>query len=376
MVKTVKTAIVGCGTISEKYMENLKNKFSIIDLAGCCDVNVSLSEKMAGKYGIQQMSMEDILNDSSIEMVVNLTPPSVHYSVIKQLLEAGRHVYTEKVLSIEYEQAKELTELAEEKALYLGAAPDTFLGAAIQNAKDIADSGMVGEVKSCHAFVNRDYNTLSEFIPYLSKKGGSIGVDVGIYYLTALLFLLGPVSAVTGMKNKPMERMHRFPFMGNYGETYETEVESILTGMMEFENGALGTVHFNSDCIFPEMPGLTVYGTEGILNMADPNGFGGEVSVLRKGQDTPVIIPSNYGYAEESRGLGAAEMAWAIRNQRKHRANAGLALHAVEILHGFTQSSESGRYYRMQSTFEKIPGLKPGYLDRNYPGNNAEGSIV
>jgi predicted dehydrogenase len=375
MFRPVKTVVLGCGKISEKYIPNLKNKYAIIDLAGCCDVNADNAKKKAEMFGIETYTMDQILSDDTIELVVNLTPPALHYSIIKQLLEAGRNVYSEKVLAINYEEARELAEIANQNHLYLGVAPDTFLGAAVQNANEIVKSGLIGEAKSCHAFVNRDSNTLGEFIPYMQKFGGGIGMDVGIYYITALLAILGPVKNVAGMSFFPGTRVHRFPFTGNVNEPYEVTSESILTGTIEFASGVLGTLHFNADCIFPEQPQLVIYGTEGIVYMANPNEFGGQVSILRKGQNQPVIIPSNFGYGEESRGLGTAEMAWSMRAGRKHRANEQLAVHALEVLHGIFKSGQDHTFYQMESTFDRIPGLKPGYPDVNYPGD-AEGSLV
>lgn len=148
-IQPVKTAIVGCGVISDAYLNTMTHKFKILDVAGCCDLDSTKAQEKAHKYGIKALTMEEILANNSIELVVNLTPPTAHYSVIKQLLEGGKHVYTEKVLSVELEQAAELVKIADQKGLYLGAAPDTFLGSAIQTARYVVDSGMIGDISSC-----------------------------------------------------------------------------------------------------------------------------------------------------------------------------------------------------------------------------------
>ena len=149
-IQPVKTAIVGCGAISDAYLTTMTNKFKILDVVGCCDRNAEKAQATAQKYGIKVLSMEEILADASIEIVVNLTTPTAHYPVIKQLLEAGKHVYTEKVLSVELEHAAELVKIADQKKLYLGAAPDTFLGSAIQTARYVVESGMIGDITSCY----------------------------------------------------------------------------------------------------------------------------------------------------------------------------------------------------------------------------------
>ncbi len=152
-IQPVKTAVVGCGAISDAYLGTMTNKFKILDVVGCCDRNPEKAQGKAQKYGIKALTMEEILADDSIEIVVNLTTPTAHHSVIKQLLEAGKHVYTEKVLAVELDHAAELVKIADQKNLYLGAAPDTFLGSAIQTARYVVDSGMIGEITSCYCCI-------------------------------------------------------------------------------------------------------------------------------------------------------------------------------------------------------------------------------
>jgi len=198
-VQPVKTAIVGCGVISDAYLQTMINKFKILDIVGCCDLVPEKAQAAAEKYDIDVLTMEDILADDSIEIVVNLTTPVAHYPVIKQLLKAGKHVYTEKVLSVELEHAAELVRIANQKNLYLGAAPDTFLGSAIQTARYVVDSGMLGEITSCYCSLTRDSEILNRAFPFTAKAGGGIGFDVGIYFITALLSILGPVKEAYGI---------------------------------------------------------------------------------------------------------------------------------------------------------------------------------
>lgn len=362
-MKKIKTAVIGCGAISDIYLKNLKNRFSIIDLVGCCDLDVARRDAAAEKYEIKALTMEEILADESIELVVNLTNPKAHYVVIKQLLEGGKNVYTEKVLSIELDHAKELVALANEKGLYLGAAPDTFLGCAIQTARLAVERGMIGQITSCVAQNGRDYNMMGQLVPFIPQQGGGIGFDVGIYYITALISIMGPVKAVNGFLKYPSQpRTYEMPGSTRFGEEYNVESETILAGTLQFENGAIGSVQFNSECIFPEQPVVMLCGTEGVLYLADPNNFGGTVYYRAKGSNERIALPPNFGYDENSRGLGVAEMAWSMASGRKPRANKEMAYHALEILHGIAKSNLSGQNYQLESTFEKMPQLKGGFF--------------
>lgn len=376
-MKKVKTVVIGCGVISQIFLENMTKKFTILDVVGCCDLDDAKASKCAEEYKIKKMTMEEITGDHSIEMVVNLTNPAAHYPVIKTLLLAGKHVYTEKVLAVELKEAKELIEIAKEKNVCLGASPDTFLGSAVQTARNAINSGMIGEVTSCLAYCQRDYKSLAELIPYIAQVGGGIGFDLGIYYVTALASMFGPIEKVSAIiKQGNQKGMHYHPRSANFGESYNIEAETIVSGDMLFCNGMIGSVHFTSECIFPEQPGLMICGTEGIIYMADPNVFGGDVFIRTKGSEEKMLLPSNYGFKDNSRGVGAAEMAWAMRAGRKHRANHELAYHSLEVFHGFAESSISEKHYSMTSTIEILPQLPSGYLDSSYLRSDPEAALV
>ncbi len=365
-MKKVKTAVIGCGMISDIYLENATTQFSILDVVGCSDIQPEKASKTAKKYEIKALSMEEILEDPSIEMVINLTAPKAHYDVIKRLLYAGKHVYTEKVLAVGQEKAKELVELAASKNLYLGASPDTFLGAAIQTGRFVLDSGIIGEPTGCLAVLNRDNRVGAEFIPYIAQEGGGIGFDVGIYFTTALSYLLGPVEEVSGfMATRAPMRKHMYPSHDNFDQTYEVACENQMSGSLKYKNGVLGTVLFNSESIMNQYPELTIFGTQGILYLSNPDFFGGDIKVLLRGNAEPVVFPQNHGYAKNTRGVGAAEMAWSIRAGRTPMASKEMALHSLEIIHGIAKSSETGKTYRMETTFERPRALPRGYLEKS-----------
>lgn len=367
MIKPVKTAIVGCGGISDAYLNTMINKFKILDVVGCYDRHPGKVQAKAQKYGIKALSMEEILADASIEMVVNLTTPTSHYPVIKQLLEAGKHVYTEKVLSVELEHAAELVKIANQKNLYLGAAPDTFLGSAIQTARYVVDSCMLGEVTSCYSTLTRDGEIFSRAFPFTAMPGGGIGFDVGIYHITALLSILGPVREVSGVVRTRNPERGDYS-LGHFGESFQIQCENLMAGILQFECGTIGNILFDANSIFtaPERPSLVLFGTMGVMYMADPNQFGGEVKLILKGNNEPFVMQQSHAFSDEYRGLGVAEMAWSLRKNRKNRANKEMAYHALEVLHGIVKSSETKFNQVMGSTFEKMPPIHRGYSGQTY----------
>ncbi|MBQ7886557.1 MAG: Gfo/Idh/MocA family oxidoreductase [Clostridia bacterium] len=377
MIKPVRVAVIGCGQISGIYFENIKKRFSILELAGCCDLNEELAQRMANQYGVPAMTIEEIIADETIEIAVNLTTPAAHYSVIRRLLEGGKHVYTEKVLCVQLEEAKELVRLADEKGLLLCAAPDTFLGAAVQTARYAVESGLIGEVTSCVATLQRDAGLLAEKFPYTANAGGGIGIDVGIYYATALLSILGPAVTVCGMSDTyAPNRRHYFTSRGRFGEPYTITAETLLAATVRFKCGAVGSLHFNSGSIRCEKPNVILYGTQGIVYLPDPNFFGGQVKVLAKGQSEPYVLPHTHAYDADDRGLGVADMAWALRNGRTPRANKEMAYHALEMLTGAIISGESGSFYQMESTFEKQPPIPRGYMGASYAMSEPEAALA
>jgi len=366
-IQPVKTAVVGCGVISDAYLNTMINKFKILDVVCCCDLDAEKAKAKAQKYGIRVLTIEEILADDSIEIVVNLTTPMAHYLVIKQLLEAGKHVYTEKVLSVELGHAAELVKIADQKNLYLGAAPDTFLGSAIQTARYVVDSGMIGDISSCYCALNRDGEILNRAFPFTAKPGGGIGFDVGIYSITALLSVLGPVKEVSGVvRTRKPERPDYA--LEHFGESFQVECENLMAGILQFEQGAVGNILFDSNSIFilPEKPSVVLFGSLGVMYMADPNSFGGDVRVILKGNNEPLTMQQSHAFSNECRGLGVAEMAWSMRMGRKNRANKEMAYHALEVLHGIVKSSETKSNQVMKSTFEKMPPIPRGYSGQTF----------
>ena len=362
-MERMKTAIVGCGSISTIYMESLTNgRFRILELCACSDMDEARMRQSAERFGIRALSLDEVLADESIELVINLTTPAAHYPVTKRALLAGKHVFSEKMIAVELEEGKELVALANEKGLRLGVAPDTFLGASVQTARYIVEKGLIGRPVSCRASVSRNYGIYGEFLPHLYKKGAGIGFDMGGYYLTALASILGPlasVSAYTAISGK--QRVNTRVGAPMFEQHYDLEVPNVLVAAMQYESGVLGTLHMNADSILDERTSLEIYGTDGILLMGDPNQFGAPV-YLQKTNAQPIAFPFTHGFEQNSRGLGAAEMAWSIRAGRNHRASKEMAYHVFETMHGMMLSAESGAAHKMQSTFALPAALPEGYI--------------
>ena len=374
----MKAAVVGCGMISVKYMDSIREQFSVLDVVACTDLDEKRMNDMAEKYGIKAMTYDAILADPEIGMILNLTNPGAHYPITKAALEAGKHVYSEKMIAVELEQGRELVELAKKKGVRLGVAPDTFLGAAIQTARYVVESGMIGKPLSFVISLSRNYSIFSEVLPHLRKRGGSLLFDMGGYYLTAMGSMFGPVRQVaaftaTNDKDRVNYRVDRDGEF--FGQKYEIEVPNIYTATLKYDSGMLGTLHMNSDSIYTETRFLTVYGSDGILYMDDPNKFGGEVRVKKVKADE-FVFPLTHGFKNESRGIGAAEMAWSIFNGRPHRASMEMAYNIFETAHMIEKSAQEGKVMTLGSTFEIPAPLPTGYISSGALSPMAESALA
>lgn len=387
-VRPVKTAIVGCGMISNVYIKNLKNLFYIIDLVGICDVNQEAAGQKAKDYGIDKiLSFEEVEKSEEIELVVNLTGPAAHYEVIKKMLLAGKHVYTEKMMTTDLTKGRELLKLAEERNLYLGAAPDTVLGAGIQTAKGILEKGLIGDVTSCHVSINRNQSLNSEIYRFLRKEGGTLPFDVGIYYVGALLSLLGPVESLTAFGEPAREHQAQLLYCNEYGDSWKIPGYNLMCGILKFASGALGSLHFDGNTVNSEQSIITIYGTKGILKIGDPNTFNGYVKLCLP-EAGEFDLPFTHGYNGANtidpspfdfyghRGIGVAEMAWAMRNRRKNRCSKEYGFHCMEVLLGMEEAAAENKVFYPTARFQMEP-LTPGYYSTIAGGRgDAEMSLV
>lgn len=376
-IKPVKTAIVGCGAISSVYFENLTERFHIVKIKRCCSRNGLSARKKADQYGVMYSTLQEILSDSEIEIVVNLTPASQHESIIRAALEAGKHVYTEKVIAPELETAEELIKLAEKKNLYLCSAPEHFMGSAWQAARELIDRGMLGDVTSVYATMAHNIDSFADTFQFLNEPAGGVGFDYGIYLLTAMTSLLGPVDNVCGMfRTLRTERVHKMTTHPQLGEYYTYENEDMLAACLEFKSGALGTIHMNGNTIMPLPPAFMIYGTEGALSLPNPGTFSGDIKLYRAGNPEAVNWVSAHGLPHDSRGAGVAEMAWAIRMGRPARTDARMGIHCLETLCGLRESSKSCRYYKLKTSCERPKPLPGGYTNMPPLTFDEEGALI
>ena len=374
-VAPVKVGLVGSGAISKSYLSSMINNFSILDVVGCSDIIPERSKNRAEEFGIEQLTNEEIFNNPEIEIVVNTTYPLSHYEVSKAALLAGKHVHSEKMMAVTLDEGRELLSIAKEKGLRIGMAPDTFLGGGLQTARKLIDAGFIGEPLTARAKVIRGYHMRVEVetdrLPFIMSPGGGIPFDMGGYYLHALIFLLGGIRRVTGFaKTRKDTYVYENPRHPKYKESFDYDTTNMLVGALEFEQGCYGTLTTISEA-FGEVPKIEIYGTEGILICGDPNTFGGPIYLKRDNGSwndfPPYEIPLTHGYSDgDYRGIGVADMAWAIRNNRPHRCSAELGFHAFEVVHGIIESCNTGKVYEMTSKCERPEPLPSGYISGTY----------
>ena len=350
--------LVGCGAISGIYFQNLSTLFPNTRIVACCDLNEEKAKAAAQQWNIPKVAtFEEMLADPDIDTILNLTIPRAHYSLCKQALLAGKNAYVEKPLALTYAEGKELVELAEEKGLYLGCAPDTFLGAGIQTCKALIDGGAIGRPVSGAAYMmwwgNEYYRPDADF--YYDVGGGPL-YDMGPYYLTAMVHLLGRAESVFAFGNKAFEQRTCTCEPRN-GAKIDVKVDTTVMGLIRFENGATVSLTTSFDIFGAHsMPKFELYGSEGTMSLPDPNGFGGPVKAAQlfgAFEEKELISP----YFENSRGIGLAEIELARSEGRINHASGRLALHVLEIMEALTVSAKEGRVVKLESSPVHAPAL-------------------
>lgn len=353
-MKTVKIGIVGIGAISGIYLENITNTFKEIEIIGVCDLIRERAEKAVEKYQIPKLyeDMYELFGDPEVDIVLNLTRPYEHYKVTLEALKAGKHVYSEKPLAASLKEGKELMELSRGKGLMLGGAPDTFLGAGIQTCRKLIEDGYIGKPLGAAGFmICHGHESWHPDPEFYYKYGGGPMFDMGPYYLTALVNLLGNVSDVFAMTRTNFPQ-RVITSKEHFNEIIDVDVPTHYVGTMQFESGAIGTLFTTFDVHYNQQARLEVYGTEGTLFVPDPNGFGGPVCLLRPEHGSMQEIPLVFDYKENSRALGLADMAKALRTGRRARANADMTYHVLEIMEGFAESGREKKLIPIASRFE------------------------
>ena len=367
-METTKVGIVGCGNISGIYLKNCQTVFEILEVAACADLLADRAKTKADEFGVTKAcTVEKLLSDPDVRIVVNLTTPDAHASVAGAALAAGKCVHNEKPLPLTRQEGQGILETAGEKRLLVGSAPDTFMGAGLQTCRKLIDDGWIGEPVAATAFMTcHGHESWHPDPEFFYKPGGGPMFDMGPYYVTALVALLGPVRRVTGSARITFPE-RTITSQPRYGTRVKVDVATHVAGVMDFANGAVGTIITSFDVWAANLPRIEIHGTEGSLSVPDPNGFGGTVRLRRAGASEWSDMPHSHGYAENSRGISVADMAYALRSGRPHRASGELAYHVLDIMHAFHDASEAGRHVELTSTCQRpapLPmKLLPGTLD-------------
>ena len=365
MEKT-KIGIIGCGNISNIYCVNGR-KFGL-EIAACADIDLGRAQAKAAENDIAKaLTVEQILADPEVEILVNLTIPSVHAEVSRAILGAGKHVYSEKPLSVSREDAGDLLKLASEENLRVGCAPDTFMGAGLQTCRKIIDDGRIGEpIGVAGWMLSRGPESWHPDPEFFYQPGAGPMFDMGPYYLTAMVSLLGPVRRVTGSARASFpERL--ITSKAKHGQSIKVNTPTHIAGVLDFAAGAMGTLITSFDVHATTLPSIEIYGSEGSLLVPDPNTYGGPVMLRRQGEKAFTEVALEFPNAENCRGMGVADMAFAIRDGRPHRANGAMAHHVLDLMVAFHDASSEGRHVEVTSTTDQptaLPiGLQAGTID-------------
>jgi len=356
--------IIGCGKISQAYFDGAKT-FKVLNILACADLNEATAKSQAEENGCAALSIEALLAHPDIQLVINLTIPAAHAAVSGDVLNAGKHVYCEKPLTVDLEDARKVLALAESKGLLVGCAPDTFFGAGIQTSREIVDSGAIGTIHSGTAFMlSPGVESWHPNPGFYYLKGGGPVLDMAPYYLTALVNLIGPIKRVSAITSKAYET-RTATCKEHAGEVLPVEVNTHASGTLEFHSGAVVTAVFSFDVHAADHSPIQLYGTEGSVKVPDPNTFGGSVESFIASDEPREWKPVELTrpYADNMRGIGAADMACALLSGRPHRASGALACHVLEVMHAFDQSSETGRAIEIESQPERPAALPTGLAE-------------
>ena len=368
MVKVFKVGLIGCGHIAETYFRAHKyfNNFRIIK---CADINHLAAKKCATTYKIKALSVKNLLKDKEIEIILNLTVPKAHFEVSKKALLNNKHVYTEKPMAINLKDGKELLKISKRKRLYIGNAPDTFLGGGNQKSKEILEKNFIGKINLGNIIFAypgvQSYHPNPE--PWFAKKEGGPVIDMGPYYLTALVNLLGPAKQVWGsfMWNKKKRIIGIGP---RKGSSIKVLCPTTYLGTIFFNSGAIIRFTLSFDVIAHHRNHIELYGSKGSILVPDPNMFGGSVYTCKKLGGTWKEHKTNKMYlgkinirqkslrANEApinanyRGVGLAEMAYCIQNNKKHRCNGDLSFHVLDIIQSIMIAAKKRKRINIKSS--------------------------
>lgn len=358
--KVTKIGIIGAGDIFPAYAKGLA-AFGNVQLMSVADARPEAAAARACEFGIAAQTPAQLLA-SDAEIIINLTPPAAHLAVGQQVLQAGKHLYTEKPLAASFDEGQALMEAAARSGCRIGCAPDTFLGGAGQAARALVDSGRLGRIVAGQACMMErgpdDWHPNPEFF---YRPGAGPLMDMGVYYLTQLVQLLGPVRRVSGMAHTSWLQ-RSVPRGPRVGQAIEVQTPTHVVAGLEFEAGAFVTLSTSFDVWKHKSSHIELYGEHGSVVLPDPNQFGGELSVCETDGDWQDLAPR--AFTGRLRGLGVAEMAWALGAGQPHRANGQLALHVLEIMDATLRAAEKACPMALSTRCERPAPLPLGFAQQ------------
>lgn len=366
----VKIGVIGCGRISGTYLQNCTQAFDLLEVAAVADLDPAAAQRQAAAYGIPRAcAVDEVLSDPDIEIILNLTSPAAHAVLNLRALEAGKHVYTEKPFAMTALDADAVLALARARGLRVGCAPDTFLGAALQTARHALDAGLIGEpfATSVMLFMeNYRMGMPPNFEDYLQWGWDGL-FDMGPYFLTGLVSLLGPVRRVAGSAGNLRPGITVInPQSPRYGETVPLPAPTNVAATLDLHSGVIASLQCAREG-FGYTNRLEIYGTDGVLCCPDPNTFGRPVR-LRTPDGNTVDLPHTHGFTENMRGLGLADLAHAVRAGRLHRASGDLARHVLDITLSVFESSRTDRAVTLATRPERPAPMPAGPTERRIDG--------
>ncbi len=357
---------IGCGNISAAYLKAARD-FPILDVRAVADIAPQAAAARGEEFGVPAKSIDDLLDDPAIEVVVNLTVPLAHVEVGLRAIAAGKHVHSEKPLAVTVAEARRLLDAARDRGVRVGCAPDTFLGGAHQTCRKLIDEGAIGMPLAGTAFFMCPGHERWHPNPgFYYLAGGGPMLDMGPYYITDLVNLLGPVRRVAGVTSRARsERLITSEPLN--GTVVPVEVATHAAGTLEFVSRPVVTIVMSFDVAAHRHRPIELYGSEAAMSVPDPNNFGGDIEIARAGGAWESVATEHAHADGNYRVIGVADMAHAIRADRPHRASGDLAFHVLEVMEAIQRSSDEGVHIAIESRPERPaalpPGLAPGILD-------------
>ena len=360
MARELGVGIIGCGNISTTYF-SLAPLFKGLKVLACSDLNMNAAELRAEEYGVKAQTIEDLLANDELDIIVNLTIPDAHYAVSRRILEAGKHVYSEKPLVLSLEQGEDLRRIASGKGLSVGCAPDTFFGGAHQLARAHIDTGGIGRITSgtCHV-MSPGMEMWHPNPDFFFLPGGGPILDLGPYYIANLVNLIGPVKRVAALTSMASET-RPITSQPRAGEVIPVKTPTNIHALLEFQNGATVTLSASWDVWSHRHANMELYGTEGSLYVPDPNFFGGLVEASGRDKDIKPLENWDHPFGVNNqdhangpranyRTAGLADMAVAILEGRDARCSLDRALHGVDVMTAILKSGETGQFVTLSTT--------------------------